>query len=563
MNKKTVLIVEDEEAQRLSLKKALEFRGFHVEAARTVEEARTLGRRLGDKIDVMVLDMNLGDPANPNITGAHIGKEIVSRLKWPPESLILSAIDQRADYYKYALDLGVADYLPKSVSQLKVIRHIRALAIKGALSSRPENINKIADIAETSRNPADAVAAFSRQLLVPELEACLGAPFVVLVTAGGVTQKCGGVASLAEGARPAYGLIQSYAHGNANLSKPFVFDASMVINPEESSKEIYRQLNRAAFIPLSINRDLLLSIGILDVDQATQLTEDAVELAEVLMGYLRPAVIESTLTLLSRLTESSAERKTVLRETSKFCLFVGQEQLAILADALESKEVNSDSVFFRKLKTLATDLRATGEMLLPLAREDKKEETQAARPSVLVADMVNIAWRDVKSQFPNTDINFQIHVDELCQVEAAPDDFVLAVSRLLQWSIQRKLNTPTGELPMISVNLEKKSGRADIIFEDKSRRLGKTLRKHLFDPFTQTVSPPVLEARVSGIEDETQPKPGLYLPLYLAKMMIEMKCHGRLEDQSDLLAGNLGHRFVVNLPSPGLKAMRNSYSSAT
>ena len=49
MNQKTILLVEDEEGQRLALKKALEFRGFHVEAAGTGGRSTCLGRRLGER----------------------------------------------------------------------------------------------------------------------------------------------------------------------------------------------------------------------------------------------------------------------------------------------------------------------------------------------------------------------------------------------------------------------------------------------------------------------------------------------------------------------------------
>ncbi|HEY9286100.1 MAG TPA: hypothetical protein VIP46_21800, partial [Pyrinomonadaceae bacterium] len=51
-------------------------------------------------------------------------------------------------------------------------------------------------------------------------------------------------------------------------------------------------------------------------------------------------------------------------------------------------------------------------------------------------------------------------------------------------------------------------------------------------------------------------KPGLYLPLYLAKILVEVKYNGELLDQSDALNGETGeapaeskisHRFVMSL----------------
>ena len=52
MNQGLVLYVEDSEAQRKSLKKALELRGFRVEVAGDVATARRLFEKLRGQVDV-------------------------------------------------------------------------------------------------------------------------------------------------------------------------------------------------------------------------------------------------------------------------------------------------------------------------------------------------------------------------------------------------------------------------------------------------------------------------------------------------------------------------------
>src|ERR1043165_5741503 len=111
MQKKTVVIVEDNESQRLALHTALERRGFRVKSAATVAEARKVIEELGEEIDVMVLDMRLEDPAEPDTTGADIGIALQDEHPtWLPEFLIHSAY-ALVNYYKLALRLGAAAYL--------------------------------------------------------------------------------------------------------------------------------------------------------------------------------------------------------------------------------------------------------------------------------------------------------------------------------------------------------------------------------------------------------------------------------------------------------------------
>src|SRR5829696_8302891 len=134
MKEKLILIVEDEAPQRQALELALKLRGFQAESAGTVAESRALIERLGDKADVVVLDMLLEDRKASKVTGADLGIEFLNerrkRERWEdvrsttlPEFLILSAYAE-ADYYRKAIDLDVAAYLHKQLkNQDEVIRH--------------------------------------------------------------------------------------------------------------------------------------------------------------------------------------------------------------------------------------------------------------------------------------------------------------------------------------------------------------------------------------------------------------------------------------------------------
>src|SRR5262249_12138830 len=136
-----ILYIEDSEAQRKSLKMALEHRGFRVEVAGDVATARVLFDKLRGQIDVVALDMRLEDPQCPQMTGADIAIEYYNpQTPYPPEFLIHSAYSE-VDYYKLALKLGATTYLEKSeYSQDDLIRHIRALAIRRSLDIKRQKI---------------------------------------------------------------------------------------------------------------------------------------------------------------------------------------------------------------------------------------------------------------------------------------------------------------------------------------------------------------------------------------------------------------------------------------
>jgi len=541
-SRRKVLIVENDEQIRGSLVLALKMRGFDVESAANVTEGRNLIEHLRDEIDVMVLDMRLEDQQYPDVSGADLGFEARQAIqKWPPEFLILSGYKQ-SEYYEAALKLDVAAYLVKNkVEDDDVIRHIRSLCLRRALSFEREEIDeKIGEIAEASPSPREAVAGFCRKLLAPEMQACIGCPSVFLLTDEMGTQNCGGDADLPPGYDEAYAKVQALAQGEINNSDPFVFDRAGVGAPSDPrSYGIYEKLDGAAFLPLFNVHGLRLSIGILkSTDPRQKLPEDPVKLAGILISYLRPAIIEHLLRILSLLTESNTKRETLLEHTSRFCRWVGQEQLAILGDAIEKGDLDATKETFQKFRGLSEDLRLTGEFLSPLALRTKKNGTEE---TPYVTDTIKDVWREITEQFDTEGIVFEGPCEDF-SLPVARADLFLSALRVLQWMALRKDRTVTGS-QRISVHYATDNDSARIVFTDQSRRLGENLRRMLFEPFTQAnlIPPPPKER-------EEDSRPGLYLPLFLAKMLVEVKYKGSLQDRTDELETGDGHRFLMTFP---------------
>jgi hypothetical protein len=112
---------------------------------------------------------------------------------------------------------------------------------------------------------------------------------------------------------------------------------------------------------------------------------------------------------------------------------------------------------------------------------------------------------------------------------------------------------------VIQINCEATDSGATITFEDNSHRLPKRLREDLFAPFTQAISTPFADIDganrnanhgSTGKAERSHLNTGRYLPLYLAKMLVEGRYHGLLEDHSDeITERNYGHRILMQFPA--------------
>jgi two-component system alkaline phosphatase synthesis response regulator PhoP len=117
-----ILVVEDDPAIRLGLKRSLEFEGFTIELARDGEEA--IQRAFDKKPDLIVLDIML-----PKVNGFEVCRTVRKYDSTIPV-VILSAKGDEGDKV-LGLELGADDYVTKPFS----IRELTA-RIKAALRRR-------------------------------------------------------------------------------------------------------------------------------------------------------------------------------------------------------------------------------------------------------------------------------------------------------------------------------------------------------------------------------------------------------------------------------------------
>lgn len=149
-----ILVVDDEQAVRESLRRSLSFNGYEVLLASDGAEAITIVH--DENPDIIVLDVNM-----PNMDGLEVCRSLRSE-GWGRPILMLTARDGVSDRVA-GLDAGADDYLPKPFALEELLARVRSLVRRAAAdanaSSRPaaspklafEDLKLDADTREVSR----------------------------------------------------------------------------------------------------------------------------------------------------------------------------------------------------------------------------------------------------------------------------------------------------------------------------------------------------------------------------------------------------------------------------
>jgi hypothetical protein len=224
---------------------------------------------------------------------------------------------------------------------------------------------------------------------------------------------------------------------------------------------------------------------------------------------------------------------------AQICLHVGQAQASLLNEALDAGEMSPDGERTKRLLALAHDLSDAGDLLGMLGQLATGEQTpdpnaDARLGAVEMTPLLESILHDVTAT--DEALAQQSSVDGNCVARADRQQIEIAASHIVHWFLDRRLDAPQFSLRVACQATE--SG-AQVTFEDASRRLDKRLREHLFSPRPQPVRAAQLDPHA----------PGACIPLYLAKMLVELGNGGTLEDRSDDITGDWGHRFVLRLPS--------------
>jgi ActR/RegA family two-component response regulator len=544
-----VMIVENNTTLLKGMETAFRMRGFEVEGAKNVEEARDSIRRMTGQIDVAVLDMELNDlQEEEGFTGADLGLELLkTQGDRRPEFLIYSDFTSRADYYRKAVHLHVAAYLDKRLVDVKTVAsHVRVLALRRELSFSNETLlEEVRRLAEASRDEGAAIAGFCDKILKPAIDGVLGMPFVLLLSDDRLRQQgktsttayCGGGLDLPRGALEIYSAIQKV------LFLPGVAGATQAMEREllqESGfvdeEGVLDRLHGAPFVALAEKGAFRLSLGLLAPDREADLQfEQAEALVALMSRYFRDSVLQQLLHVAELWSQAEAKKNRLIEDTANLFLNVGREQVTILDDATRAGEIvtTADLIHIPKLQALGEDLRDAGEALKNLGEEPEPPQ------QVDLAPLIQNVWEVVAGmqELPSGEF-FQITGQ--VAVEGSSERLYAVFSRVLRWFAERHGDS-VGDRGSIRVVLSAEGDHAVVSVEDDGPRLASTLRRHLFDPFA-----------LGGWRASKAPwRAGRRLSLYLAKLLLEGQPGSFLQDRTDELQGVTGHRLTIRLPLAG------------
>lgn len=538
MIEKTVLVIEDDRKLLAEIMIALRTAGFKVIGAATVAEARAAAAALGETIDVVILDMRLDDPEAPDVNGAMLGIEIRSSRSYPPEFMINSAYGE-ADYYRLALELGAAVYLRKVSSVQALVQHTQVLALRRALSvNRPNADHRLQLLAETSRAPLEAVSRFCREIVNPVLAGTISCPYLLLLTSDSNTEACSANGtSLALGSNDIYHRIQALTFADVAREPVEISAAALSIGGEHTDLSA---VDGAWSLALADTRGLRLTLVLLPRrSTAAIFDDDPGALSIVMSRYFRSAVLELLMRIVATWTILDGRRRAAIDAIADFCDRVGEEQDEILSAAFDNGEIQQDRATpnMSRLSDLGRDLRTASNILHTLVERSGPVAVAARTPDskVSAAALVKGAWENVIDE-TGFDQRELLRVEGDLSLDAAAADLQGAIADLLQWFASRAIEQPPDIGPSIRVQFIGSDAGPQLVFDDASRRLDAQLRKHMFQPFA---SPDLFMGR------------GTRLGLYLAKIEVEVGHQGRIEDRSDELPGNVGHRLVIRLPPAG------------
>jgi len=305
----------------------------------------------------------------------------------------------------------------------------------------------------------------------------------------------------------------------------------------ETTQKCLAGLQEYWFVRLGQTDDDDISLGIRWNPAAP---DDAKLLAATVASLIPRAVLQPLMALTREFAIVHTQQRAILEAAASFCLYVGQEQVRVFDRALSSRSILYDDLGpdLRRLVSFSEQLRTAGELLTWAGGSRPAAPLREPRRWSM-RRLVDDAWDDLCDYLEIAD-GEGIHVEGDCWVEGQAGDLQVAVARVLQWLTARN-RANASERGRVSVTCGPltDAGGASIVFEDGSRRLPRELRERLFVPFGL----PILE----DLSDPMRSSEGI--GLYLSKVLVETGNGGVLEDHSDELEGEHGHRFVMSFPA--------------
>ena len=518
-----VLVLEDQSPTRSSLKIELRDRGFDVFAASKITEARPAIRDQAKPFDVAVLDMRLNEADKTAQTGADLGLEMRRELTDPPEFLIYSA-HPKPTYFRKAFELQAAAYLEKVVEPTyKVAQHVVGLALRRRLYFRDDDIrSRITVLARTGGRRSEAILRFCSDLLMPQIQAVVDLPAMLLLgeaTPSGLTvHQCNPETPFSS--RPEdFQILFDLPSQRINYSEPTTLDPGDLTGLGLRGSPL--AATHLSVVPLAKYQEFTLLL-LLSAPTEPSRVGDTKGYSQAILRYCRQQVLSHIFELGSQLALAADRQRTVLSSTASIFLKVGQEILYRLQE-WNRAQGSSKETQLEALETLASDLRDGGEILEDLGRD---HPTPSTTP-LSVRNLVEEAWKELTELSNSTAV---LEISGEADLIGDYESTYLALTELFGW-LSSQLEPR--ERQILTVDLSESEGDTIIAIRCPGQRLPHASRQHLFED--------------SMADAAEHLAPGSHLGLYLARVLLEVRSDGRLEDCSEEEAS--GYHFHLRIPN--------------
>jgi CheY-like chemotaxis protein len=538
--KKTVVVIEDREAQREVISLTLAQYGFNPVCGETIARTLELLREHKDDTAVIILDMLLDEfsdyqeetakEAAP-MTGTGLARRLLMEsTARRPEIIILTAFGGRVEYLKQAIEAGASEYLVKGPGEGRrmLVPYVQALALKNSFQPSSANEPEIARLSEGHANRFELLDYFCRNKLTPELDLCLApASYVLLLRTGGVralgadargsfVAAYTDVAGVPGGEEFDYaGLHRSvFEHpSRASVYRPPADElpASAADTPKEFS-----------FIQLLKATDVEVALGLVDPFPVEDALGEYPFSLETLVEALAKHASPTLETFVEKLVLRWQEKQAVKLERVRTLVGVSgaiQRRLSALAGAAAPGPDPRAAAHHEQLKLLSQELADYSHTLSALLEGAHGAAPMVEDETTRLSDVV----QEIKSEYDRRGhfdaVSLSVEAD--CLVPAERYFFSLVLRELVRWSVERPPEASGGARWLIRVRCTFKSGWTEIHFRENSERMSRREREgYLFEPMSR---------------------------LHVVETIVEVACHGKLIDATDELPDAEGHLFKIML----------------
>lgn len=541
-----VLVLEDHGSTRRSLEIELKKRGFDVLAASEIAEARREIRE-ARPFEVAVLDMRLNEVDKTAQTGADLGLEMQQELPDPPEFLIYSA-HPKPEYFRKAFELQAAAYLEKPEPTFKVAQHVVGLALRRRLHFRDDDSrSRISALAKSGGRRSEVILRFCNELLMPEIQAVIDLPAMLLL--GEATRFELGEETRSEfkvhpcdveapfsSSPEDFKILFDLPSLRINYSEPTTLRPGDLAGLGERGSPFTATC--MSVLPLAKYQEFTLLLLLKPPPAEPSRAGDTEGYSRTILRYCRQQVLSHIFELGSQLALAADRQRlavdrqrTVLSCTASIFLKIGQEILYRLQEWNRAQE-SSKKAHIEALETLACNLRDGGEILEDLGRD---HPTASATP-LSVRKLVEAVWNELTEVGDGT---ATLEISGEANLIGDYESTYLALTELFGW-LSSQLEP--GKRQVLTVDFSESEGDAIIAIWCPGKRLPRAYRQHLF------------EASMADAAEHLAP--GSHLGLYLARVLLEVRSNGRLEDRSE--EEESGYHFHLRIPNEPAETSRTA-----